>query len=196
MAGFAARDREREIRAPRRPDLAPHTIRLAREDELDEVASLFGPALAAYRGTDADPVLDAYLRDLVEGARGRWEVSKTYVAAVDDRVVGSVAFYADVALEGWSNLPAGWAGFRALVVDPAARGGGVGRALVEWCLARASEAGAPTLGIHTADLLCEAVRLYQRLGFVRCPQFDLPATNAFPVDGAADVVAIAFSYDL
>ena len=52
------------------------------------------------------------------------------------------------------------------------------------------------LGIHTADLLSHAVQLYDRMGFVRCPAFDLSARVAFPVDGDADVTAIAFRYDL
>lgn len=196
MGGFAASDRYKGVRTSRLDPPAPPVIRLAREDELAAVASLFGPALAGYRGTSADPVLEAYVRDLVEGVRARWQVAETYVALLDGRVVGSVVFYPDVALEGWSNLPAGWAGFRALVADPAVRGAGVGRALVERCLVRGREVGATVLGIHTADLLSHAVRLYERMGFVRCPEFDLAATVAFPVDGGARVTAIAFRYEL
>ena len=200
MDGFAASEQRHDgIRVPPRPDPRSRrlTLRLAREDELDSIGALFGPALEGYRGTAADPVLSAYLRDLVEGVRERWEVSETYVALVDGaRVVGSVAFYEDVALEGWSNLPAGWAGFRALVVDPAARGAGVGRALVEQCLVRGRESGAAILGIHSADYLSHAVQLYGRMGFVRCPEFDLPASAAFPVAGEDDTIAIAFRYEL
>lgn len=178
------------------PTAGRPSIRLAREDELDIIGALFGPALEGYRGTDADTVVNAYLRDLVEGVRERWEVAETYVALVEGRVAGSVAFYQDVALEGWSNLPAGWTGFRALVVDPAARGVGVGRALVEQCLARGREVGAAVLGIHSADYLSHAVELYDRMGFVRCPEYDLAARAAFPVAGGADVIAIAFRYEL
>lgn len=170
-------------------------VRRARGDELDAIAALFDPALAGYRGTSADPVLEAYLGDLVAGVRERADVAETYVALLGPRVVGSVAFYPDVALEGWSTFPAGWAGFRALVADPAARGTGVGRALVERCLARGRDVGAAVLGIHSADVLSHAVRLYERMGFVRCPEYDLAASVAFPVAGA-DVTAIAFRYDL
>jgi GNAT superfamily N-acetyltransferase len=175
---------------------ASFAIQRARAEELAELGALFASALAAYRGTEADAVLDAYLHDLQDGARSRWETAETYVAVLRDSIVGSVTFYPDVALEGWSNLPAGWAGFRALAVHPATRGAGVGRALVEQCLSRGREVGAPVVGIHTADLLGEAVRLYERLGFVRCAEYDLPATEAFPVDGAPDVTAIAFRFDL
>lgn len=178
------------------PSAARLSIRLAREDELDTIAGFFGPALDGYRSTSADAILEAYSRDLVDGVRERFEAAETYVALLDGRVVGAVVFYRDVALEGWSNLPAGWAGFRALVVDPAARGAGVGRALVEQCLVRGRESGAAILGIHSADYLSHAVQLYGRMGFVRCPEFDLPASAAFPVAGEDDTIAIAFRYEL
>ncbi|HET9242967.1 MAG TPA: GNAT family N-acetyltransferase [Gaiella sp.] len=192
----AARERQGEAPATR-PGLS-HTpkIRRAREDELGEIAALFPPALAPYRGTSADAALDGYLHELVDGVRSRWEGGECYVAVTAGRIVGSVVFYDDVTLEGWSNLPAGWAGFRALVVDPEARGAGIGRGLVERCLARARETGARVVGIHSAEVLSDAVRLYERLGFVRCPEYDLSAAVAFPVDTADDVAAIAFRYDL
>jgi GNAT superfamily N-acetyltransferase len=196
MDAFAAREPRREARADSPGLAAAPTIRRAHEYELGAIAALFAPALAAYRGTSADAALDAYLHELVDGVRSRWEAAECYVALSEHRVVGSVAFYRDVMLEGWSNLPAGWAGFRALVVDPEARGAGIGRALVERCLVRGRETGGRVLGIHTADVLSDAVRLYKRLGFVRCREFDLSASAAFPIDAADDVAAIAFRYDL
>jgi GNAT superfamily N-acetyltransferase len=199
MDGFAASEQRQEgIRVRSRPDPASRSlvIRLVQEDELDVIAALFGPGLRGYRGRGADWIVDAYLAELLE-VRSRLGVAETYVALVDERIVGSIAFYRDVVLEGWSNLPSGWAGFRALVVHPDARGRGVGRLLVERCLVRAHAVGAPTLGIHTIDLLDDAVRLYERLGFVRCPEFDLPAAHVFPAPNADDgLVGLAFRRDL
>jgi GNAT superfamily N-acetyltransferase len=193
MAGFAARDRD-EIRAFRRPDLTSFSIRRGRQDELDEIAAMFAPGLAPYRGTPDDWILDNYLADLVN-VRERYGLAETYVATRDDGIVGSVAFYRDVALEGWSNLPAGWSGFRALVVLPEARGNGVGRLLVERCIERTHEIHAPTLGIHTIALLADAMRLYERLGFVRCPEYDLRAKNVFGAPPGKDMDGPAFRYD-
>ena len=200
MAGSAASDDLTVARAQSRPGQESHprgpTIRLAREDELDAIASLFAPALAPYRGTGADEILEAYLADLLE-VGSRFDVAETYVALDCGRVVGTVAFYPDVVLEGWSNFPSGWAGFRALAVDPAGRGSGAGRSLVERCLTRARDVGAATLGIHTIEHLTDAVRLYQRMGFVRAPEFDLRATDPFPSKGIdSDVVGLAFRRDL
>jgi GNAT superfamily N-acetyltransferase len=195
MVGSAAPDREDEIRAPLRPDLAAQSIRLARGSELDEIAGLFAPGLAAYRGTPDDWILDHYLADLVNVC-DRFDVAETYIATDGEEIVGSVAFYRDVALEGWSNLPTGWAGFRALVVHPAARGRGVGRLLVERCIERTREVGAPALGIHTIALLADAMRLYERLGFVRCPEFDLRAKDVFGAPPGKDMNGPAFRYDV
>lgn len=118
------------------------------------------------------------------------------MALEEGHLVGTVCFYRDVVLEGWSTLPAGWAGLRALAVHPAARGRSVGRFLVERCIERAREVGAPTIGLHTIDLLDDAVRLYERLGFVRCPEFDLRAADVFGGPADEQMVALAFRRDV
>jgi GNAT superfamily N-acetyltransferase len=88
------------------------------------------------------------------------------LVAVDDsgRVVGTVTFcrpgspYAEISR-------AGEAEFRMLAVDPAARGQGVGEALVHACLDRAGAAGDHWLVLSTLDRMSAARRLYARLGF-------------------------------
>lgn len=195
MDVFAASDHEQEIRASLRPDLPPPSIRLAEASELNEIASLFEPGLEPYQGTDNDWILDNYLADLVKMDE-RFCVAETWVAVAGEQLVGSVAFYRDVALEGWSNLPTGWTGFRALIVHPAARGRGVGRLLVERCIERTREVGAPTLGIHSIALLTDAIRLYERLGFVRCPEYDLRAKDVFGAPPGKDMQGPAFRYDV
>ena len=195
MDVFAASDDEREVRASPRPDLPPLSIRLAVKSELDEIAALFGPGLDPYRGTDDDWILDNYLADLVKVGE-RFGIGETWVAVAGEEVVGSVAFYRDVALEGWSNLPTGWTGFRALVVHPAARGSGVGCRLVERCIERTCEVGAPTLGIHSIALLTDAIRLYARIGFIRCPEYDLRAKDVFGAPPGKDMRGPAFRYDV
>lgn len=197
MDGSAASDRKGGIRVrpPHpHPDLAVR-LRPAAEEDLDSIAALFAPALEQYRGKGAEWLLDAYLAELVDVA-GRFEAAETYVAVTAGRIVGSIAFYRDVVLEGWSTLPQGWSGFRALVVHPDAQGAGVGRLLVEHCIRRSRQVGAPVLGIHTVSLLEDAVRLYERLGFVRCPEYDLHAADVFPAHGADNMIALAFRYDL
>ena len=192
MDGFDTRDPKGGVRTSPRPDPwhadEPIPIRPARSQRVDRDRSLVR-AGAWSRTADrrSDWILDAYLAELVD-VRPRFAEAEVLVAEHDGRVVGTIAFYADVRHEGWSNLPAGWAGFRALAVAPRMRGTGIGQALVQHCIQRTRNVGAETLGIHTIALLTDAVRLYQRLGFVRCPEFDLRAADIFPSENADEMV--------
>jgi putative acetyltransferase len=65
----------------------------------------------------------------------------------------------------------GYGEVKSLFVDPAARGKGVGAALMAALEARAREAGLPVLKLETGDTLHEAHRLYRRHGFTDCGPF-------------------------
>jgi predicted N-acetyltransferase YhbS len=79
-------------------------------------------------------VFGRYLTDILD-VEARAGSGRVLVAERGGRVVGTVTYYADAAAEGL-GWPAGWAGLRALGVDPAARGAGLGRILTEECRRR------------------------------------------------------------
>ena len=83
-----------------------------------------------------------------------------YLARLDDTVVGAVAV---------KGLGASGYEFCKLVVADAARGHGVGRKLVEQCLAFSRENGGPALYLQSFKALDVALGLYERMGFAHCP---------------------------
>ncbi|MGZ4129021.1 MAG: GNAT family N-acetyltransferase [Actinomycetota bacterium] len=161
------------------------TIRDARDDELDQVADLLEAAYAQYgpppeSSVELAEAFDEY-RTNIRDVRSRLNESVLIVAEQDGRIVGSVTFYppsSEGTGEGW---PAGWAAFRLLGVDPSARGAGIGRALTEECLCRARALGATTMGLHTTVVMDVARAMYERMGFTRYAQNDMPITDDFTV---------------
>jgi len=84
------------------------------------------------------------------------------VARSEGAVVGMGALRID---EGWGEV-------KAVFVDPAARGKGVARALMEDIEATARAEGLGTLRLETGNLHKDALQFYPRLGWVEIPRFD------------------------
>lgn len=87
--------------------------------------------------------------------------------------IGTVLLYPAHAFDptGAGALPAPVV--RLLAVAPAARGRGVGAALMAECARRARRAGNRALALHTMDMMRAARRMYARLGYVRAPELDI-----------------------
>jgi ribosomal protein S18 acetylase RimI-like enzyme len=150
------------------PIVRPVRIRQARPEEYDTVGELIVRVYLDGGFIAPDSPYLPELRDVAD------RVTATEVlVAVDDAgaVLGSVTFcppgspYAEITDEGEAE-------FRMLVVDPAARGRGLGEALVRACIERARALGSPRLRLSTLPLMTAAHRLYERLGFVRTPERD------------------------
>ena len=134
----------------------------------DDFARIAELTVSVYR--DERLASDGYLGQLadVEGRAGR---SDLLVARLDGRLVGSVALVLDGDF-GEVTASADEAAFRMLVVDPDARGHGVGELLVTECLGRARAAGKRRMVLSTGREMTAAHRLYERLGFRRLPERD------------------------
>jgi GNAT superfamily N-acetyltransferase len=144
-------------------------IRPARPDEYDAIGELSVRVYLAEGYTRADSPYNAVLRDVAPRA----EKAELMVAADErDRILGTVTYagYGSPYAEHVSSLEE--ASFRMLVVDPAARGRGIGGALVRWCIDRARATGAHYLRLSTQEGMAAAGRLYLRLGFARTPERD------------------------
>ena len=79
-----------------------------------------------------------------------------WVAKRDDALVGSVALVRSA--DGRAQL-------RWFLVDPSARGSGLGRRLLETAISFAREQGYLGMILHTVDRLKVATRLYEQYGF-------------------------------
>ena len=148
----------------------PH-LREASSDELDEVSELIRDAYLEYQNHFPPERWEGYVRDMMD-VRSRLGVADLIVAEVAGRLLGAVTFYPEAShseREGW---PAGWAGVRLLAVRPDARGLGIGKALMDECLRRCRQRAVPTLGLHTTEPMNVARGMYERMGFVRTPEYD------------------------
>jgi ribosomal protein S18 acetylase RimI-like enzyme len=148
-------------------------VRLAHEDEHVAVGAL------TVAGYDADNYLvlpdggyDHHYADWLADAGPRSRDADLLVAVDGDRLLGTVTWcphtsrFAQLAREPHQGE------FRTLSVAPAARGRGVGRALVAECLGRARAARLTEVLLCSLDQMVPAHRLYASFGFVRRPELD------------------------
>jgi ribosomal protein S18 acetylase RimI-like enzyme len=144
-------------------------VRLARPDEYDEIG------LLTVRGYQHDGFVrgsDDYAISLRD-ARARADGAELWVAVepATGRVLGSVTYcppgssYRELADDTEGE-------FRMLAVDPAARGLGVGRALVRHCFERSRDLGLRAVVIGSLPSMAAAHALYLSLGFSRDPSLD------------------------
>jgi ribosomal protein S18 acetylase RimI-like enzyme len=61
---------------------------------------------------------------------------------------------------------------RLLAVATEVRGQGIGTALMKECIRRSRRLGVSCLNLHTTDMMQVAMRMYERMGFVRAPDLD------------------------
>lgn len=113
--------------------------------------------------------------------------TEVIVAELDGSPAGTITFYPD-GRNYDEAVPADWACLRTLAVLPSARGRGVGRALMDACLARARMLGRTRVLLHTLSFMTAAIALHERLGFRRAPELD--------VRHAPEVIFIAYLLDL
>jgi GNAT superfamily N-acetyltransferase len=140
-------------------------IRLIRDGEVADLAAI---TVAAYEALFED--LGDYRAELGDVA-DRARRAEVLVAVHDDRVFGGVTYVPGLGPFAEFSDPDA-AGLRMLAVDPAARGRGVGTALVRACIGRARADGRARIVLHSTDRMAGAQRIYLREGFRRAPERD------------------------
>jgi len=147
-------------------------IRDARASERDAIRTLTERAYAEHEHIMIPTAWTALARAaataLASNGPAEW-----IVAERAGTLVGSVMLYppAEDAYHGLTR-PAPWPELRLLAVPPEARGLGIATLLVDECVRRARGSGAHELGLHTSESMRAAIRLYERMGFERVPEYD------------------------
>jgi DNA-binding MarR family transcriptional regulator/N-acetylglutamate synthase-like GNAT family acetyltransferase len=125
--------------------------------DLGWVVARHGARYAAEHGWG--PGFEALVARVVAdfGDRGDTDREAAWIAELDGERVGSI--FCTAADD------ADTAQLRLLLVEPQARGAGVGTRLVDQCLAFARRSGYTRIMLWTTDLQTQARRIYQRAGF-------------------------------
>jgi predicted N-acetyltransferase YhbS len=169
-------------------------IRSATNEDGPAVRAVIASAYAEYSTAVPAALYEPYLAELLD-LDARADATELIVAEVHGEIAGAVTFYPDAAAEGL-GWPSGWTGIRALAVDPRHRGLGIGDALVETCIERSRRSGATVICLHTATFMRAAVHIYERMGFVRAPEFDVTAADMMDVGGVEGPLVIGYRLDL
>jgi DNA-binding MarR family transcriptional regulator/GNAT superfamily N-acetyltransferase len=144
--------------SPQKPSTDQVTLRPHRLGDLGWIAHRQAILYAQEYGWDetyealAAEILIGFVRHHDPGFERSW------IAERDGETIGSVFLMRGSDAVGKLRL---------LYVEPAARGLGVGRQLVDACIGFARQAGYKTLTLWTNDVLIPARRIYHAAGFVR-----------------------------
>ncbi|MBW3663423.1 MAG: GNAT family N-acetyltransferase [Actinobacteria bacterium] len=131
-------------------------IRPARRDDHDWVVARHGAIYRAEYGWNAD--FEALVGRIIADHAATHDPDREagWIAEVDGERVGCVFC---VAKDDTT------AQLRILLVEPSARGLGIGSLLVDQCIRFARDAGYSAITLWTNDVLVSARRIYERVGF-------------------------------
>jgi len=170
---------------------ADFQIRTATEADRSAIQEISVAAYIQYAENMPNYIWDEYKEDILKTTANVGMPAEQIVAEMHGTIVGSVLIFPEGSVMGEEDqevVKRKWPEIRLLAVAPAARGKGIGAALTQECIRRARESGVSTITLHTLDMMPVAMRMYEKLGFVRMPELDF-----YPVP---DVVIKGYRYDL
>ncbi len=158
-------------------------IRDARDDDRAALRDVTLAAYEEYAAIMPASLWAGYRRQVIATINADGPAERIVAERQGSIVGGVLLFPPGTTAYARGSVRLAWPEVRLLAVAPKARGQGVGTALMEECVQRARRAGATTLGLHTSDMMRAAVRMYERMGFVRVPEFDFRPAEAVLVKG-------------
>jgi len=152
------------------PDNATYTIRSATPADTVAIGRLGAMLVRLHHEFDADRFIAATAQtEHGYGSYLRSQLGEPDIVVLVAELEGEVLGYTYAGVEGYDYMslrgPAGV--LHDIVVDPARRGLGIGRALLDATLAELETRGAPRVVLSTAERNEAAQRLFARAGFRR-----------------------------
>lgn len=100
-------------------------------------------------------------------------IDKVLIAKIGSEIVGTLQIFSNgIDAYGELNIPINDPVVRLLGVHPEIRGKGIARKLLDASVNYAQVSGASSLYLHTSEKMPDAIRLYERFGFLRSPEYD------------------------
>ncbi|MDT7563647.1 MAG: hypothetical protein QOG76_2271 [Pseudonocardiales bacterium] len=154
---------ERTLSAPARPRAV--VLRPPEPGDLGWIVARHGALYVRQYG--GDPRFEAMVARIVADYAKRPDPAReaVWIAEVDGRPAGSIACMTATQNDTQNDTQNGTAKLRLLLVEPSARGLGVGERLVAECLRFAERVGYRRITLWTTSELAAARRIYQRAGF-------------------------------
>ena len=135
-----------------------YNIRKIRKEDNKKIALIIRSTLAEFKANKPGTVYyDPTTDDLF--TLFQTPNSAYFVATINDEIVGGSGVYPT------QNLPDGCCELVKIYLSPAARGRGIGKALLQHCFSTAKELGYTNIYLETMPELSTAVGLYEQLGF-------------------------------
>lgn len=128
------------------------------------------------KASPRDPSAVALLTESHEYLASKYPPEDNHFLSIDDLCSPAITFWLvsvdtrDLGCVAMANK-GDYAEIKSMYVSPAARGKGVGAALLDTLLAEAKAQKLPRLRLETGDDLFAAHRLYERFGFRVCGPF-------------------------
>ena len=139
-----------------------YTLRLHRPGDMGWVVARHGAIYGEEYGWDSS--IEALTADICSAFLKNYDAARErcWIAEIDGEPVGSVFLVRET--DDVARL-------RLLIVEPAARGLGIGKRLVDECIRFAREAGYNKITLWTHAVLTAARAIYQQAGFQRTEQW-------------------------
>lgn len=144
-------------------------VREAARGEYSEVARLTEAAYEQYAERLGPERWSVYREELTDIEGKAKAGAATFIALMDEKPAGAVSLFRHSPED--RPWPKDWTFVRALAVAPEHRGKGIGRRLLEVCIARTREWGAPVIFLRTAPYMKEAIALYGSMGFEKNEEY-------------------------